>query len=78
MELAAPPDGLGDGAGGCYFTERSVGVGGIDVAVGAEHFARVLGEVEAVGAPGANPYNMQSFFFLGLHGSAASSRMNHP
>ena len=78
MELAAPLDGLGDGTGGRYFSERGVGIGGVDVAVGAKHFAHVLGEVEAVGAPGANPYNMQSFFFLGLHGSAASSRMNHP
>ena len=63
MELAAPLDGLGDGDGGCYFTERGVGVGGVDVAVGAEHFAHVLGEVEPVGAPCTNPYNMQSFFF---------------
>ena len=53
MELAAPLDGLGDGAGGRYFTERSVGIGGVDVAVGAEDFAYVLGEVEAVRAPGA-------------------------
>ena len=53
VELAAPLDGLGDGTGGRYFAERSVGVGGVDVAVGAEDFAYVLGEVEAVGAPGA-------------------------
>ncbi len=53
MELAAPLDGLGDGTGGCYFAKRSVGIGGVDVAVGAKHFAHVLGEVEAVGAPGA-------------------------
>ena len=45
VELAAPLDGLGDGAGGRYFTERGVGIGGVDVAVGAEHFAYVLGEV---------------------------------
>ena len=66
MELAAPLDGLSDGTGGRYFTERSVGIGGVDVAIGAEHFAYVLGEVEAVGAPCANPYNMQSFFFFRL------------
>lgn len=53
MELAAPLDGLGDGTGGRYFTERGVGIGGVDVAVGAEDFAYVLGKVEAVGAPGA-------------------------
>ncbi len=45
MELAAPLDGLGDRTGGRYFSERSVGIGGVDVAVGAKHFAYVLGEV---------------------------------
>ena len=45
MELAAPLDGLGDGTGGRYFAERGVGIGGVDVAVGAEHFAHVLAEV---------------------------------
>ena len=53
VELAAPLDGLSDGTGGRYFTERGVSVGGVDVAVGAEDFAYVLGEVEAVGAPSA-------------------------
>ena len=53
VELAAPLDGLGDGTGGRYFAERGVGVGGVDVAVGAEDLAYVLGEVKAVGTPGA-------------------------
>ena len=53
MEHATPLDGLGVGTGGRYFTERGVCVGGVDVAVGAEDLAYVLGEVKAVGTPGA-------------------------
>ena len=45
MELAAPLDGLSDGTGGRYFTERGVGIGGVDVTIGAKHFAYVLAEV---------------------------------
>ena len=51
--LTAPLDGLCNGAGGCYRAVGGVGVGGGDVAGGAEDFAHVLGEVETVGVPGA-------------------------
>ena len=50
--LAAPLDGLGNGAGGCYGAVGGVGVGGGDVTGGAEDFAHVLGEVKTVGVPG--------------------------
>jgi len=44
---------LGDIAAGAYFAVGGVGVGGADVAGGAEDFADVLGEIPAVGVPGA-------------------------
>jgi len=51
--LAAPLDGLGDAAGGCYLPEGSVGVGSGDGAGGGIELADVLGEIPAVGVPGA-------------------------
>ena len=42
----------GDVVGGGYLPIGRVGVGGADVAGGAEYFAHVFGEVEAVGVPG--------------------------
>ena len=49
--LAAPLDGLGDIAVCCDFSVGGVGVGGAEVAVLAEDFADVLGEIPAVGVP---------------------------
>ena len=51
--LAAPLDRLGDIAVCCDFSVGGVGVGGAEVAVLAEDFADVLGEIPAVGVPGA-------------------------
>ena len=51
--LAGPLDGLGDISVCCDFSIGGVGVGGAEVAGGAEYFADVLGEVPAVGEPGA-------------------------
>ena len=51
--LATPLDGLGDIAICCDFSVGGVGVGGAEVAVLAEDFADVLGEIPAVGVPGA-------------------------
>ena len=51
MELATPLNRLGDVAGGGYLPIGGVGVGGADVAGGAEDFAHVFGEVQAVGVP---------------------------
>ena len=53
MELTTPLNRLGDVAGGGYRAKEGVGVGGADVADGAENFAHVFGEIEAVGEPGA-------------------------
>ena len=53
MELATPLNRLGDVAGGGDGAVGGVGVSGADVAGGAEDFAHVFGEVEAVGVPGA-------------------------
>ena len=53
VELATPLNRLGDVAGGGDGAIRGVGVGGADVAGGAEDLAHVFGEVEAVGVPGA-------------------------
>ena len=52
MELATPLNRLGDVAGGGYLPIGGVGVGGADVAGGAEYFAHVFGEVEAIGVLG--------------------------
>ena len=51
MELTAPLNWLGNGAGGCYRSVGGVCVGGGDVAAGAEYFAHVLGEIKTVGVP---------------------------
>ena len=51
--LATPLNRLGDVAGGGDGAVGGVGVSGADVAGGAEDFAHVFGEVEAVGVPGA-------------------------
>ena len=51
--LAAPLDGLGNVTGGSYLTEGGIGVGGGDITVGAVELADVLGEVPAIGVPGA-------------------------
>ena len=53
MKLTTPLDRLSDGAGGGYGAVGGVGVGGGDVAGGTEYFAHVLGQVKAVGVPGA-------------------------
>ena len=42
---------MGDVTGGGYRAKGGVGVGGADVAGGAEDLAHVFGEVEAVGVP---------------------------
>ena len=51
--LATPLDGLGDIAICRDFSVGGVAVGGAEVAVLAEDFADVLGEIPAVGVPGA-------------------------
>ena len=51
VELTAPLNWLGNGAGGCYRSVGGVCVGGGDVAAGAEYFAHVLGEIKTVGVP---------------------------
>ena len=51
MVLTTPLNRLGDVAGGGYRAKGGVGVGGADVAGGAEDLAHVFGEVEAVGVP---------------------------
>ena len=53
VEFATPLNRLSDVAGGGYLPIRGIGVGGADVAGGAEYFAHVFGEVEAIGVPGA-------------------------
>ena len=53
IELTTPLNRLGDVAGGGYLPIGGVGVGGADVAGGAEDLAHVFGEVEAIGVPGA-------------------------
>ena len=53
MELTTPLNWLVYISGGGDFAKGGVGIGGADIAGGAEDFAHVLGEVEAVGAPGA-------------------------
>ena len=52
MKLTTPLYRLGDVAGGGYLPIGGVGVSGADVAGGAEYFAHVLDEVEAIGVPG--------------------------
>ena len=61
--LATPLDGLSDAAGGGYLAVGGVGIGGGDVAGGAEDFAYVLGEVKAVGVPYAVLLLCQHFLF---------------
>ena len=51
MVLTTPLNRLGDVAGGGYRAIGGVGVGSADVAGGAEDFAHVFGEVQAVGVP---------------------------
>ena len=51
--LAAPLNRLGNVTGGCYLAEGGVGVGCSDVTVGAVELANILGEVPAIGVPGA-------------------------
>ena len=58
---------LGNGAGGCYRAVGGVGVGGGDVACGAEDFAHVLGEVKAVGVPCAVLLDSQRAGGDGVH-----------
>ena len=53
VELAGPLDGLGYITFCRYLAVGGVGVGGADVAGGAVEFADVLGEIPAVGEPGA-------------------------
>ena len=65
--LAAPLDRLGNGAGGCYGAVGGVGVGGGDVAGGAEELTDVLGEVEAVGVPCAVLLDSQRAGGDGVH-----------
>ncbi len=69
IELAAPLDGLGGASGGGDGAVGSVGIGGVDVTGGAEYFAHVLGEVEAVGVPGAVLLDSQRTGGDGLGGS---------
>ena len=44
---------LGNVTGGCYLAEGGVGVGCSDVTIGAVELANILGEVPAIGVPGA-------------------------
>ncbi len=49
--FTAPLEGLDGAAAGCDFAIGGVGVGGADVAIGAEHFADVLCQIPAVAVP---------------------------
>ena len=53
VEFTTPLNRPGDVAGGGYRAIRGIGVGGADVAGGAEDLAHVFGEIKAIGVPGA-------------------------